>query len=149
MAEAYGLDYIVIGPTAGSTTSAAAAAGIPAVLGEVGGQGVWPDEDVDLHAAGLRRALHVAGLIEEPEEGPRRDSRVLPNEAWLRSDVTGCWHPAVDVGQEVVAGQVVGEVQDPFGSPLRVVEAPISGVVLFLVTTLAMNAGDPLLAIGG
>ena len=52
MAAAYGLDYTVIGPTPGSTTTAAAAAGIPAVLGEVGGQGLWPETDVALHAAG-------------------------------------------------------------------------------------------------
>lgn len=148
MAEAWGLDFIVIGPTAGSTTSAAAAAGIPAVLGEVGGQGLWPEEDVALHAAGLRRALHAAGLLVDPGDGPRRASRVLPLEAWLRSDVTGCWHPAVSVGQEVAAGQVLGEVQDPFGATLRTVEAPLSGVVLFLVSSLAMNVGDPLLAIG-
>jgi predicted deacylase len=148
MADAYGLDYIVIGPTAGSTTTAAAAGGIPAVLGEVGGQGLWPETDVALHAAGLGRALHAAGLIPEPAPGPRRASRVLPSEAWLRSEVTGCWHPAVSVGQEVAKGQVVGEVQDAFGATLRVVETPLAGVVLFLVSSLAMNAGDPLLAIG-
>ena len=62
--------------------------------------------------------------------------------------MTGCWHPAVSVGQEVAKGQVVGEVQDAFGVTLRVVEAPLAGVVLFLVSSLAMNAGDPLLAIG-
>jgi hypothetical protein len=148
MAEAYALDYLVIGPTHGSTTTAAAAAGIPAVLGEVGGQGRWPETDVALHATGLLRALHVAGLIPEPPAGPRRATRVLPSEAWLRSEVTGFWHPAVEVGQEVSKGQIVGEVQDAFGTALRVVEAPLAGVVLFLVSSLAMNAGDPLLAIG-
>lgn len=148
MAEAYSLDYLVVGPTPGSTTTAAAAAGIPAVLGEVGGQGVWPEVDVALHAAGLVRALHAAGLVPEPPVGPRRATRVLPSEAWLRSDVMGCWHPAVSVGQEVAKGEIVGEVQDAFGATLRVVKAPLAGVVLFLVSSLAMNAGDPLLAIG-
>ena len=40
------------------------------------------------------------------------------------------------------------EVRDAFGAVLRRIEAPIGGVVLFLVTSLAMNEGDPLLAIG-
>ena len=61
LAEAYGLRYLLIGPSAGTTTTAAAALGIPAVLGEVGGQGRWPTEDVELHAAGLRRVLRAAG----------------------------------------------------------------------------------------
>jgi hypothetical protein len=39
-------------------------------------------------------------------------------------------------------------VQDAFGAPLEVVTASAGGVVLFLVTSLAMNAGDPLLALG-
>ena len=147
MAEAYGLDYLVYGPTPGSTTTAAAAAGIPAVLGEVGGQGLWPEENVALHAAGLRRALHAAGLIPDPGDGPRRATRVLRAEAWLRSEATGFWHPAVDVGERVEAGQPVGEVQDAFGAVLQAVSAPISGVVLFIVSSLAMNAGDPLLAV--
>ena len=42
LAEAYGLRYLLIGPSPGTTTTAAAALGIPAVLGEVGGQGRWP-----------------------------------------------------------------------------------------------------------
>jgi len=147
MAQAYGLDYLVYGPTPGSTTTAAAAAGIPAVLGEVGGQGLWPEADVALHAAGLRRALHAAGLIPDPVEGPRRATRVLRAEAWLRSDTEGFWHPSVGVGERVAAGQGVGEIQDAFGAVVRQVVAPLPGVVLFLVTSLAMNAGDPLLAI--
>ena len=36
-----------------------------------------------------------------------------------------------------------------FGVVLQRPTAPIDGVVIFLVTTLAMNAGDPLLALGG
>jgi hypothetical protein len=75
-------------------------------------------------------------------------SRLLTNEAWLRSEVTGYWHPRVAVGDLVSAGQLVGEVRDAFHTVLRRIEAPIGGVVLFLVTSLAMNEGDPLLAIG-
>lgn len=149
MAEAYGLDFMVVGPLVGSTTTAAASLGIPAVLGEVGGQGLWPEADVELHAAGFRRVLHVAGLIPEPEPGPRRESRLLTKESWLRSDVDGMFVPTVTVGDEVAAGEPLGEVQDAFGTTLKVVEAPIDGYVIFLVSSLAMNAGDPLLAVAG
>jgi len=147
MAEAYALDHIVVGPSPGTTTTAAARAGIAAILAEVGGQGRWPEEDVALHAAGLRRALHAAGVLPEPGAGPRRASVVRAEDVWLRSDATGFWHPAVGVGERVESGQRVGEVQDAFGTVLRTVDAPVDGVVLFLVTSLAMNAGDPLLAI--
>jgi predicted deacylase len=150
VADAYGLEYLVVGPLPGSTTTAAATRGIAAVLAEVGGRGQWPEADVSRHAAGLRRALVAAGVLPPSEAtGPAGvASRLLSEEAWLRSDVTGYWHPRVEVGEEVAAGQPLGEVRDPFGTVLRLIEAPIAGVVLFLVTSLAMNSGDPLLAIG-
>ncbi len=147
MAEAYALDHIVVGPSPGTTTTTAARAGIAAILAEVGGQGRWPEGDVALHAAGLRRALHAAGVLPEPGAGPRRASVVRAEDVWLRSDTTGFWHPAVEVGEWVGSGHRVGEIQDAFGTVLQTIDAPVGGVVLFLVTSLAMNAGDPLLAI--
>jgi uncharacterized protein len=152
LADAYGLRYLLIGPSPGTTTTAAAALGIPAVLAEVGGQGRWPAEDVALHAAGLRRWLRAAGVLsdapDEPDE-PRHATEILPNEAWMRATSTGYWHPAVEVGQRIANGTVVGEVRDAFGQVLEQPAAPIDGVVIFLVTSLAMNAGDPLLALAG
>jgi len=150
VADAYGLDFLVIGPLPGSTTTAAATRGIAAVLGEVGGLGQWPEADVGRHAAGLRRALVAAGVLPpSAATGPAGgSSTLLTQEAWLRSDVSGYWHPRIAVGERVTAGQPLGEVRDAFGTVLRSVDAPIDGVILFLVTSLAMNDGDPLLAIG-
>ncbi len=85
LAEAYGLRYLLIGPSPGTTTTAAAALGIPAVLGEVGGQGRWPAEDVALHAAGFRRLLRAAGLIDEAPSEPAHPTELLPTEAWMRA----------------------------------------------------------------
>jgi predicted deacylase len=149
LADAYGLRYLLIGPSPGTTTTAAAALGIPAVLAEVGGQGRWPAEDVALHAAGFRRLLRAAGVIAEAPAEPRHRTRVLPHEAWMRATTTGYWHPSIEVGDEVAVGGMVGEVQDAFGSVLERPVAPIDGVVIFLVTSLTMNAGDPLLALAG
>jgi predicted deacylase len=149
LALAYGLRHLLIGPLPGSTVTAAAALGIPAVLGEVGGQGLWPRDDVELHGAGLRRLLHAAGMLEDAPATPGHISEILREEAWLRSTTTGYWHPAVGVGDRVATGTVLGEVRDAFGVVLERPVAPIDGLVLFLVSSLAMNAGDPLLALAG
>lgn len=149
LALAYGLRYLLIGPAPGTTTTAAASLGIPSILAEVGGQGRWPAEDVALHAAGLRRLLRAIGLIDEAPDAPCFTSEVLPDEAWLRATAAGYWHPAVDVGARIAMGATVGQVRDAFGRVLEQPVAPIDGVVIFLVTSLAMNAGDPLLAIAG
>ena len=65
----------------------------------------------------------------------------------MRSSTTGYWHPGVTVGERVEQGTIVGEVQDAFGVVLERPAAPIDGVVIFLVSSLAMNDGDPLLAL--
>ena len=149
LAEAYGLRYLLIGPSPGMTTGAAAALGIPAILGEVGGQGRWPAEDVALHAAGLRRLLQAAGVTDEAPSTPGFATEVLRNESWMRATTSGYWHPAVEVGDQIAAGTIVGSVLDAFGRTLESPVATIDGVVIFLVTSLAMNAGDPLLALAG
>jgi hypothetical protein len=45
-------------------------------------------------------------------------------------------------------GQAIGSVTDFRGTILQSVTAPVEGRVLFLVTSLAINKADPLLAIG-
>ena len=123
LADAYGLRYLLIGPSPGTTTTAAAALAIPAVLAEVGGQGRWPVEDVALHAAGLRRWLRAAGVLADAPDEPRHATEVLPTEAWMRATVTGYWHPAVAVGQRLIAGSVrgrgPGRVRERAGAPGR------------------------------
>ena len=54
----------------------------------------------------------------------------------------------MEIGQHVEKGQPVGVVRDYFGDTLAEHRAPASGVVLFMVTSLAINEGDPLLAVG-
>ncbi|MER3555849.1 MAG: hypothetical protein C4331_16310 [Meiothermus sp.] len=54
----------------------------------------------------------------------------------------------VTAGARVHPGQDTGYITDPFGKVLQPVVAPIAGVVLFAVTSLAINRGDPLYGIG-
>jgi len=74
--------------------------------------------------------------------------QVLADYQWLRASHSGCWYPAVRAGEKVQDGQVVGTIKDYFGNVLVTYTTPAPGIVLFSVTSLAMNEGDPLLAIG-
>lgn len=147
LAEAFGLPDIVASEVKGATVGAAADVGIPAVLAEVGGQGVWNESEVQQMVDGLLRSLTHVGLI-DISAPPAPATRVLSQFAWLRSEQDGLWHPKCQVGDTVKQGQVVGEVVDYLGNLVQTASAPINGTVLFLVTTLAMNIGDPLLAVG-
>ena len=146
MALASGIPRVVRAVTHGSTYGAAAHAGIPAILAEVGGQGVWNDGLVSYQkdsASRVLRALQVLPGDIEPIEPPRLYDAFV----WLRARTHGLFHPLVRVGEEVQAGQHVGDITDYFGQTIQSLDAPGTGEVIFLVTSLAMNAGDPVLAV--
>ena len=150
MARAYGLKYIVEGggqAPNGPAIAAARAASIPTMWTEVGGRGSWTADEVRQHEEGLLRALAAAGLLPDRDPSPPLVSEVISRKAWLQTSATGCWYPNVDLGDSVEEGRVLGEVKDFFGETLLVVTAPVTGMVFFLVTALAVNAGDPLMGL--
>jgi hypothetical protein len=147
IAQAFGLPYIVGSIVSGSTYAAAANRGIPAVLAEVGGQGLWPEQDVQQMYEGLQRAVAHVGLI-TTNAPVAPATRLLEEMVWMRSKHDGMFYPAVNVNDVVQKGQVLGRVTDYLGNTLEELSAPTNGTILFVVSTLAMNNDDPLLAIG-
>jgi len=147
MARVFGIHYIVSSETPGSTFSAATRAGIPSILPESGGQGIWTPKDVALHTNGLDRLMRHLQMIPgaAPEPLP---FTLLEQFLWLRSDHDGFWYPSVEVGEAVTAGQDLGHVTDGEGHVLQKAASPAAGHVLFIVTSLAINRTDPLLAVG-
>ena len=147
MAKVFGIHYLVSSETPGSTFSAATRAGIPSILTESGGQGIWTREDVALHTNGLNRLMRHLKMIpgDEPERVP---FTLLERFLWLRSQHEGFWYPAVGVGEAVTTGQDLGSVKDCEGHVLQTAVSPAGGHVLFIVSSLAINQVDPLLAVG-
>lgn len=148
MAQAFGLPYIVESTRGGSTYAAAVEAGIPAMLAEVGGQGLWPEADVQQMVEGAYRTLAHLGMLRQMDVPVAPASQVLGEMVWLRSTYDGLFYPGVSVGEQMSEGQTLGRITDYLGNLLQEVRAPATGRVLFVVTTLAMNDNDPLLAVG-
>ncbi len=157
MAEAFGIRYALArksgGGPSGTTVSAAANAGVASLLAEAGGQGVWNERDVEILRSGVLRVMASIGMLPagvvESADGSEADAlEWLEGWSWLRSDSNGLFYPTVKVGELVQEGQGLGRVANVFGETLQNLVAPATGTVLFLVTSLAMNDGDPLLAIG-
>ena len=147
MAQVFGIRYLVSSEVKGGTTSAAAMAGIPGILAESGGQGIWREEHIAAHTNGLDRLLRHLGMIEGPKPEPL-PTQIMDQFAWLSSEHDGYYYSKVEVGAMVRKGQDLGHVADFQGNVLQPITAPLDGAVLFLVSSLAMNKGDPLLAIG-
>lgn len=147
MARAFGLPLLVEGEPGGMTIGAASRRGIPAVLAESGGQGLWPESAVRPLVEGVHRSMIHLGMIAGDLD--QREVHTVRTFSWLRSEHAGAWRPRVHGGDRVRAGEVVGVVSDLLGNPVQTAVADIDGVVLFSVSSLAMNVGDPLVGIGG
>lgn len=147
LAQVFGIKYLVGSEVKGSTISAAASLGVAGILPESGGQGIWEPHHIQILSDGLERVMRHLEMIEGPQP-ELNETQVMSQFVWSRSDHDGGYYPEVHVGDEVKAGQHVGRVAGFDGKTLQDITAPVSGTVLFVVTTLAINQGDPLLAIG-
>jgi hypothetical protein len=153
LALAFGFPYAVRvqaeeAPVSGTTSGAAAAAGIPAVIAEAGGCGLLEEDAVRLHLDGLTNALRRLGMLPGEPRPPEREVRGVGRFVWLRSQQEGWWEPDVAVGQLVEAGAPLGSVRTLFGDVAEHVRAAEDGVVLFLTSSPAVAADGLLLGLG-
>jgi predicted deacylase len=151
MANAYGARWAVksapTGERPGTLMAVAAQKGIAAMLAESGGRGQLIEEDVARHVTGVTNILRTIGVSSGKPERVAAPTVVRSFE-WLRSPVEGIFHCHVKVDQMVKARELVGEMTDLVGDPIAALTAPVSGVVLFTVTSPAIKKGGLLLAIG-
>jgi hypothetical protein len=151
IALAFGLPYVVRqeleeSGLGGMTSSAAARAGIPAVIAEAGGRGQLEETATTLLVDGVRNVLrHLEMLPGEPSP-PR--SRLVGKFVWFRASQDGWWRSDVAAGDVVVEGQLVGTLRTLYGDVIEELHAPRDGVVLFLTTSPAVSTDGPLLGLG-
>ena len=152
MAHAYGLPYVIRterseSPIAGTSSAAAAEAGIASITAEVGGRGLVDDVSVTRHLEGLRRLLSSLGVL--PAPFPDAEAPVeIHHWVWLRSKTAGWWSSRFGVGEWVDANEVIGTVRSLDGAHYEEIVAPEAGVPLFLTTSPAVAADGLLLGLG-
>jgi len=145
LASASGLPYVVRSGAGGHSYGAATAMGIPGVLLESGGNGLWSEDSVGLLETGVARIMAKLGMLSDVS-GTRPAPRVCQM-AVTKAPVSGYWHPAVTPGANVERGVAVGIIHDLVGPGRRTILAEHSGPILYHVTSLAITEGEPLVGI--
>jgi predicted deacylase len=153
IAVAFGLPYVVReerqeGGLGGMTSSAAAQAGIPAIIAEAGGRGQLEESAVAMLAEGVRNVLRHLEMLPGPVAPPPGNQRIVGSFVWLRCERAGWWDAAVGSGDEVREGQLLGTVRDLWGEVHEEIHAPRDGVVLFITTSPAVSDDGLLLGLG-
>jgi predicted deacylase len=151
VALAYGLGHVVrqaaAGRTVGGSTSAVAAdLGIPAITAEAGQCGILDRDSVDRHLRGLRNTARLLGIVPGAVE-----SFPAPVEhegwVWLTTESAGWWEPAVDTGQDLAEGALLGTVAPILGGEPTEIRAPAAGVPLFITSSPAVTSGGLLMGL--
>ncbi len=152
LAKSYGLPFVVRQSRAsrtvgGSTSAAAADIGVPAIIAEVGANGICDEESIATHIRGLKNVCVDLGLLPADDADGSIEREPLVQSygwEWLRSPAKGWWQPAIQPGQKVNAGDLLGSILDPYGDELFRIDAPGAGWPLFITSSPAV-AEDGLL----
>ena len=148
LAAVFGLPVAVEAGGEGYTINAAGKLGIPSVIAEVSGNGLWDEAGVTTLTDGTLRVMRHLGMIDRavppvPQAAPRFVTMWVPP-----APVTGLWYPAVAVEETVAVGAVLGEIRDVFGQVLATVRSEQAGAILYRLASLSVNAGEALLGVG-
>ena len=154
LAHAYGLGHVVrqarAGRTVGGSTSAVAAdLGIPSITAEAGQNGVLERASVDRHLTGLANIARLLGIDTRPSSGTTAPTPPVEHDGWvwLRTTTAGWWEPAVAVGTDVDAGDLLGTVSDLLGDNRTEIRAPEAGGPLFVTSSPAVTADGLLMGL--
>jgi predicted deacylase len=152
MIDSYGVRWatraVPTGERPGMLYAAAAVRGVPAIIAESGRCGLVEEEAVQRHVDGVRNIWRTLGLLTDAPPRAVDPPRVLSRFEWLRSEQEGIFECDVHVNAHVQAGQSLGRMIDLIGNQLDEVKSPTDGVVLFTVTSPAIQRGGLLLGVG-
>ena len=125
----------------------AAIQGVPSLLIERGGSGLWSHEEVEAYKKDVTNVLRHLHVLEGEPFVPK-EPKEITNAIYLDADLSGCWYPCVQVGQTLKKGDKLGEITDYFGNVQKAYDTPCDAVVLYITVTLGIEQGHPLLALG-
>lgn len=144
---ALGFPYVVGSVSENGSIGGAAAVGTPGFLAELGMCGRWSEEEVHTYKEAVENVLRYLGTL-EGEVIENLGVQFMDQMTVLKAQHDGCWYPFKTLEEEVKKGEKIGEIRDFFGEVLSEYYAETDGLLLYLVTSLAITEGDPLAAIG-
>lgn len=147
LATAFGLPVAVSAGGEGYTINAAARIGVPSIIAEVGGNGLWDQAGVVRMTDGIERVMRHLGMIAGPAPPPPRDRPQIVT-MWVPvAGAGGLWYPAKGLSDLVGAGEALGTIRDVFGAIRETIVSKHSGFVLYRLSSLAANAGEALMGV--
>lgn len=140
------VDYRIPSTAKNGLYSHAAQCGIPSMLLEVGGQGLWTREQLQQCLESVYSLMGHLGIMGSGRKNHNQQEAVEAVYEGASSD--GLWYPAISPGQQITEGMVLGVLEDLEGNKIQKIKAKFDGVAWYFVTALGVRRGDDLIAYG-
>lgn len=127
----------------GSLREAAVEYGVKILLYEAGEALRFDELSIRAGVKGIENVLIALGMLRKKRARKRRfEPFVAYNSAWVRSAASGLVRDHVQIGDQVMKGQVMATVGDTFGELLTEVKASKEGVVIGKQNIPLVQEGD-------
>lgn len=130
-----------------ASVSATANCGVPSLMVECGGKGLWSQAEVDNYKQNLYNLLYYTGVLEGTAV-QYKNATELYGASTPMASCDGCWYPFVGLGDKVKKGQKVGEIRNLLGKCVEEIISQADGIIVYIITSLAITKGEPVLSVG-
>ena len=148
LATAFGLPIAIASSGKTNSISGAAGLGVPSLLPEVSGNGLWTEELVGKLTAGIERIMKHIGMIDRPVPPATVQTPAFVTMWVPTAPVRGLWYCGKEVGDHVAEGESLGEIRSVFGETLATIPSTKVGQIVYRLTSLSVNEGEALLGVG-
>lgn len=138
--------YLVPSQAKNGLYSYANVKGIPSLLLERGGQGLWTDGEADLVILNILQTMKALGMVSIDLEKGR--PRLIKNPTYIVAPSRGVWYPKFKAGEFFKKGDELGILEDLRGNIIEKIVASYDGVILYQNLDLGVSKGDHLIAYG-
>lgn len=132
----------------GSLRDAAAALGVRVLVYEGGEAGRFNRTAIRAGVDGVLRVMESIGMGDYGAEPVAREPLLLEGGRWLRARKSGILRLNVRPGDQVVEGDVLGDIGDVVGGRQVLLRSPRGGWVIGLRRSALVHRGDALLHVG-
>lgn len=147
VAQVLSVPYRVRSSARTGAYNSAAIQGVPSMLIERGGNGLWNNEEVKEYKKDILSVLGYLDIIECLNE-KNLNQKEITTAKYISSEVDGFWYPRYRAGEKFSEGELLGEIRDCFGNLVTSYYAEFNGVVLYGVFSLAVRKSEEILAYG-
>lgn len=147
VAQVLSVPYRVRSSAKTGAYNSAAIQGVPSMLIERGGNGLWNKEEVKEYKKDILSVLGYFNIIDFLNEKNLNQKEISIAE-YISSEVDGFWYPRYKAGEKFNEGDLLGEIKDCFGNIITSYYAEFDGVILYGVFSLAIKKSEEILAYG-